>query len=303
MMKLFNRNVEVTFEGADINPVTKLRVAFDVEKQDGEQFNTGTIRIYNLNSVSRGSIAKVIHNELTPWAEPIIKCTLRVGYGDQLVQLISGDILFATNQRIGPDWITDIEIYTGRYAALKSDLQISYGKKTSAKKVANDILATIKDVDIHYTQEAEKALQNKSVLSYSMSGIAYNEAVVFLSRYDLKFTIEDDGILLVYKKNEPQDPNRNQTEANTFKPENGLLGSPKVTRSGVEFQALLRPQVKILQRVYVESQSVNETLQNQDRFSNEYFVTGLKHTGDTHSDEWYTDITGSYVGLNEELLL
>jgi len=302
MMKLFNRNVEVTFEGADINPVTKLRVAFDVSKQDGVQFNVGTIRIYNLNSSSRGALARIIQSQDDPCIGEHIKCTLRVGYGDQLIHLITGDILFASNQRVGPDWITDIEIYTGRCAAIKSDLQISYGKKTSAKKIANDLLATIKNVDIQYTQEAEKALQNKSVLSYSMSGIAYNEAAVFLSRYDLKFTIEEEGSLLVYKKGEPRDLTSSQTELNTFKPENGLVGSPKVTRSGVEFQSLLRPQVKILQRVYVESQSVNETLQNQDRFSNEYFVTGLKHTGDTHSDEWFTEIEGAYVELNKGFL-
>jgi len=301
-MKQFNRNIEVSFEGADINPVTKLRIAFDVSKQDGVQFNVGTIRIYNLNPSSRGTLARIIHNQDDPCIGEYIKCTLRVGYGDQLIHLITGDVLFASNQRLGPDWITDIELYTGRCAAIKSRLQLSYGKKTSAKKIANDLLATILGVDIQYIEEAEKALQNKFALSYSMSGIAYNEAAVFLSRYDLKFTIEEDGSLLVYKKGEPRDLTSSQTELNTFKPENGLLGSPKVTRLGVEFQSLLRPQIKILQRVHVESKSISETLQNQDKYSREYFVTGLKHTGDTHSDEWFTEITGSYVALNKGFL-
>ena len=34
---LFNRGVRVVFEGADIEPITDLRVVFDVDKSDGEQ--------------------------------------------------------------------------------------------------------------------------------------------------------------------------------------------------------------------------------------------------------------------------
>jgi len=304
MTTQFNRNVEVSFkgDGIDILPVSKLRVAFDVAKQDGEQFNTGAIRIYNLNSSSRGSLASIIYNGDDLCTGQRIKCTLKVGYGDQLIHLISGDILIATNQRIGADWITDIEIYVGRCAAKKSGTQLHYGANTSAKKVISDLLANIEDVDIQYTSDAEEALSSQNVKAYTMMGLAYNEASVFLARYGLAFTVEDDDALLVYKKNGPRDPNRTENNLNTFKPTNGLLGSPKVTRVGVEFKALLRPQIKILQRVYVESQSINETLQNQDKYTNEYFVTGLKHTGDNWSDEWYTEISGSYVGLNPGLL-
>ncbi len=302
MTPLFNRNFEVSFKGVDILPISRLRVSFDVSKQDGEQFNNGIIRVYNLNSSSRAALARVIHNSKTPWVEPKIQCTLKVGYGEELVQLISGDILIATNQRIGPDWITDIEVYTGWFSSKKSGTQLHYGKRTSAKKIINDLLSKIADFDIQYTTKAESELKGKTVQSYTMAGIAFNEAKIFLARYGLRFAIEDDGILLVYVFNNPRDEARAQNNSVTFKPTNGLLESPKITRVGVEFKALLRPQIKILQRVYVESQSINETLQNQDKFTNEYFVTGLKHTGDTYSDEWYTEISGSYIGLDRDLL-
>jgi len=297
-MKLFIRNIEVSFKGADINPISKLRVVFDVGKHDGESFNAGVIRIYNLNFSSRGALAKLISSEFDPDTKPTMQCILRVGYGDQLVQLLAGDILFATNQRIGPDWVTEIKIYAGLYNARVALTTLSYGKNTSAKKITNDLLATIKGVDIQYTQEADKALQKKSVLSYSMAGNVYNEAKVFLSSYGLSFKIEDDGVLLVYVPGKPRESKRSQNDANTFSPENGLLGTPKITSSGIEIRSLLRPQVKILQRFYVDSESINETLQNQDRFTNEYFITGLKHSGDTHSDEWHTEIIGAYVGID-----
>lgn len=296
-MKLFNRNIEVSFKGVDINPITKLRVIFDVGKHDGENFNAGVIHIYNLNSSSRGALAKLISSDSS--TEPTMQCIIRVGYGDQLIQLLAGDVLYATNQRIGPDWLTEIRIYAGLYNARVATINIDYASKTSAIKVTNDLLAKIKGVDIQFTKEAEDILQNKSIKDGTFSGGAYKEAKLFLSRYGLSFKIEDDGVLFVYVVGKPRESTRNQNEANTFSPDNGLLGTPKITSSGVELRSLLRPQIKILQRIYIDSESINETLQNQNRFTNEYFVTGLKHSGDTHSDEWFTEMIGAYVGIDK----
>lgn len=291
----FERKIRVSFDGVSVAPVEKLRVSFQVDKDDGEHANRGMIRIYNLNASSRSALARAFPIE-TPFVEPVIKCYLFTGYGDRLVQLIGGEVLSATNQRIGPDWITDIEIYTGLYAATVSNIQISYDGKTSAKKVITDLLAPI-GVDIRYTDAAESALQGKTVTDYSTSGLSIYETNNFLSRYGLAFVIEEDGIGLVYVNNSPREGERNQRFENTFNQENGLIGTPKVTRSGIEFQSLLRPTIRIMQRIYVESQTINQTLQNSSNLASEYFVTDIKHIGDTHSDEWFTEITGAYVGL------
>lgn len=293
----FERKVRVSFDGVSITPVENLRVSFQVDKDDGEHANRGMIRIYNLNTSSRSALARAFPVE-TPLIEPVIKCYLFVGYGDRLVQLIGGEVLSATNQRVGPDWITDIEVFTGLLAATVSSIQVSYDGKTSAKKVIDDLLAPI-GVDIRYTQEAQAAIEGKAVTDYATSGLSIYETNNFLSRYDLGFVIEEDGIGLVYKKHAARESGRNQNAENTFKQENGLIGTPKVTRSGVEFQALLRPTVRIMQRIYVESQTISQTLQNESRIANEYYVTGIKHTGDTRSDDWFTEITGAYVGLDD----
>lgn len=291
----FERRVRVSFDGVSITPVEKLRVSFQVDKDDGEHSNRGMIRIYNLNASSRSALARAFPVE-TPLIDPVIKCFLFVGYGDRLVQLIGGEVLSATNQRVGPDWITDIEVFTGLLAATSSSIQVGYDGKTSAKKVIDDLLAPM-GLDIRYTPQAQAAIEGKAVTDYATSGLSIYESNSFIARYDLRFTIEEDGIGLVYKKHTAREAERNQTSENTFKQENGLIGTPKVTRSGVEFQSLLRPTVRIMQRVYIESQTISETLQNESRIANEYYVTGVKHTGDTRSDDWFTEITGAYVGL------
>lgn len=293
----FDRKVRVSFDGISIPPVEKLRVAFQVDKDDGEHANRGTVRIYNLRASSRSALARAFPVE-TPFVEPVIKCYLFTGYGDRLVQLIAGEVLSATNVRVGPDWITEIEVFTGIQAATMSNIQVSYDGKTTAKKIINDLLAPI-GVDIRFTEDAEKAVQGKTVSDYSTSGLSIYETNNFLSRYNLAFVIEDDGIGLVYVRNQPRENSRDQRSENTFNQESGLIGTPKVTRTGVQFRALLRPTVKVLQRIYVESQTINATLQNESKLASEYFVTGVKHIGDTHSEDWYSEIIGAYVGLAE----
>jgi len=304
MKHQFNRNIELSFKGDGIKipPISKLRMSFDIDSQDGSQFYHGVVRIYNLKSSSRAALARVIYNSTTPWAKPIITCTLKVGYGKELIQLISGEVFVTTNQRIGADWITDIEVYVGLFAAKKSATTLDYKGKTSAKKIANDLLSKIIGFDIQYTQESEEELKGKTVKQYSMAGNGYNEAKEFLARFSLDFELRSDGVLLVYKKGKPKVANETKTNENTFKPTNGLLGSPKVTRSGVEFQSLLRPNLRLFQHVYIESQTINETLQNQKQVTNKYFITGLKHIGDTWSDEWYSEVVGAYVGVNKEFI-
>ena len=68
----FNRAIRVVFEGVDIEPITDLRVAFNVDKSDGEQLNRGVITIYNLNPSSRASLstARPLNTILV---EPVIK--------------------------------------------------------------------------------------------------------------------------------------------------------------------------------------------------------------------------------------
>jgi len=293
---LFERKIRINFSGIKIPPVEKLRISFEVEKSDGSQMNHALIRIYNLNPSSRHALARVVHKK-TIMQEPVITCHLAAGYQGELRQLISGDIYTATNQRVGPDWITDIELFTGIGRVKRSASTVSYALKTSAKQIVDELLAPL-GLIFRFTSEAFKKLTSETVLSYSASNLSTKAAAVFLDRYRLGLMIEDDNQGLVYALDYPRD-STTANDSNTFSIKNGLIGSPKVTITGVEFQSLLRPTVKILQRVFVESETINETLQNQNDYRSEYYVTGLKHIGDTHSDEWYTEIEGAYVGVNE----
>jgi len=293
---LFNRGARIEFEGENIRDIEDLRIQFDVDKNDGETFNSGTIHVFNLNETTRKAAARTI-----PFGDELvkpIKVTLYVGYQNELVQIISGTLLESRNYRVGPDWITEMVIKSGLEAAHKGFTQVSYATKTPAKKIAEDLLAPL-NMDIKYTDDANQALQNKFLTSFSASALAIDEIQSFLSRYNLEFTIEEHDQCLIYKKDSPRDQQTARNNLNTFKPTGGMIGTPQILRYGVVFRALLRPSIRILQRIYVESVSINSSIQNNPSLAPEYYVKRIKHVGDTRSDDWFTEIEAAYTGLVE----
>lgn len=292
---LFNREAKLTFSGVSIPDVTDLRIAFQVDKADGVVFNHALIRVYNLRAHSRNALARTVPYEV-PMADPVIAVSLHAGYAGNAVNVITGDVLRAYNYRAGPDWITEIEIYSGMAAATKAIARVSYNGKTTAKKVLEDILAPI-GIDIKYTQDAQATLEGQTVPSYTADGKSLTAANEFLSQFNLAFSIIEQGQGLVYAKFKPKNRQATRTNDNSFTTKNGLIGTPKLNRSGAEIRSLLRPEIQLLQRIFVESQTIASTIQNSSNLSAEFYVKKVAHVGDTRSDDWYTDIQAFYANL------
>jgi len=292
---MFGRVAQVSFAGVSIQPITDLRIVFAVDKHDGQELNRAIIRIYNLNATARSQLAKPFPLGYA-LVEPVIRVFLNAGYQGDAVQMIAGELLSATNQKDGPDWITELEVWSGINAATKNTANISIGQRTNAKVIADRLLNAL-GIDIQYTTEAEAALGKQQVTDYTAFGLAFRETAAFLRRYGLAFTIEEDGQGLVYVDDQPRNPEATKTQANTFSPDSGLVGAPAITRTGIEFRALLRPQIKLLERVFVDSQTISGTLRGD--VSADYHVINVRHIGDTRGDDWYTEIEGAYSNIIE----
>jgi len=296
---IFDRVAEVAFKGVDLNPVTDLRIQFSLEKNDTVKFNSGRITILNLSSNARNLLARP-HHLSRPMAEPVITVSLSAGYRGNQVRMFAGDIITAINSRKGPDWITTMELFTGYNAAQKGVTVESIDGTTPASVIVNRVLAPML-LDIRITDEAATRLKNKKVSSYSASGLSFRVAADFLSRYGLAFMIDEDGQGLVYVDDRAMDPNSGKTTSNTFSPETGLIGTPEITYTGVNVKSLLRPQMKLFQKFFVESDTISRTLQaGGGSVNNEYHAKKIAHIGDTRGEEWYTEVSGVYSNLIEE---
>ncbi|MCK5613269.1 hypothetical protein KAR91_65960 [Candidatus Pacearchaeota archaeon] len=68
-------------------------------------------------------------------------------------------------------------------------------------------------------------------------------------------------------------------------PGNGLLGSPTYTDTGAKLICYLRPDLRIMQLIGVRSRSLDKNIS----------ITELIHRGNSHTNEWYSEIDGSNI--------
>ena len=145
----FDRVAQISFTGVDVNPVTDLRITFTIEKNDGDNFNKGSITIFNLPESARNKLARPYPIGF-PMIEPVITVFLKAGYKDEDVQMFSGQLVSATNVRTGPDWRTDMFVFSGYFKGTIKTINISLADKTPAKTISDRLLAPL-DIDVIYT--------------------------------------------------------------------------------------------------------------------------------------------------------
>lgn len=292
----FGRVAQVSFTGVDIKPITDLRIVFNVEKHDGISFNSANISVFNLSATARKTLARPYPIGF-PMIEPVITVFLKAGYEGKDVQMFVGQLVSATNVRIGPDWRTDMFLFSGFFSATIARSVISLADKTPARTIIDRLLEPLK-IDVIYTDSASDTIKNEKVSDYSTSALSYQAVSDFLDRYGLSFTIEEDGQGLIYKSEEPRDPDSGQTLDNTFSPNTGLLGTPKIMMTGVSIRSLLRPRVRLFQKIFVESETITGTLRGgSDLPVSEYHVINVSHSGDNRGEDWFTSIEASYSKL------
>lgn len=196
MSEKFNRVCRVEFEGINVDPIENLRIKFELDKSDGQTLNHGLLWIYNLKPETRAAIARPmpldvdLRYELTG---KVITVKVFAGYEGDVPQIYSGDILWAHNERVGPDWITHMEMYTGLSKATRP-AQVSFKQPTSARTILEAILEPMQ-ISLRYTDDAAAIIDAVTVSSYTGSGLAYRDADEFLKRQNLKlsFTIEEEN--------------------------------------------------------------------------------------------------------------
>lgn len=290
----FNRGVRVEFEGANVEPITDLRVAFNASKSDGTKLNKLNLIIYNMKPASREAIL-IARPKKELSDPPVIKVRLFAGYEGNLKQLISGDILFSKSTKTGTDWITEIEIWSGLTEVTKATSVLDFDGKIPAKSIADRLVESI-GIPVNYTDKARAILKDKTYTDFSESGMSITVIRRFLRRFDLIFTIEDEkGI--ISRDGEALDDEVGQNTTNFFHIGNGLIGSPIINRVGADFLSLLRPEINVLQKVFVRSKTINETLQRDENAVNEYVVRSVRHFGDSREDEWFTEISATYADI------
>jgi hypothetical protein len=280
-VELFDRRAELVvapIDGSDGIEVSGLRVTFRVEKTSSSESNTATIGVYNLAEFSRGRIKAKDQ-----------AVVLRAGYVDLVEQVCAGVIKRVEHRREGVDTVTEIEIKDGGQDLLEPEFRRSYAAGTSRRRIIADILSTM----THTTSGTVSATGVAGSISGKMSfATTAKLALDRLARaWDFEWSIQD-GAIQIIDADRAIEP---VSMALKLTPDTGLLGSPARTgqegrrttrsrvrrqQSGARFRCLLMPSLRPGRYVLLESELV----------SGAFKVQSVDHQGDTHGNDWTTEV-------------
>lgn len=271
MSSLFQRYASVILskDGKTGREFENLRIKFTVEKTDQSNPNTAKISIFNLNDVSVGLvedggfiILKVGYNGIPT----IVNGQTQINPLREIVSI--GNIANIQTIKQGVDRITTFETGDGEEALNNSTTDQTFPPGVSSKQVLNalvDSLGLAKGVIKGVTDE----IFNNGL---SVSGKTKDSIDKIAEKQGLDFSVQDGEVQILPKKQATDET------AIFLSPENGLIGTPtrKSKDGGIEFIALLNPQIRPGRRVKIESSQVNGIFK----------VTKATYTGDNKDGEF-----------------
>jgi hypothetical protein len=295
---LFQRNYNLLigpkYTGRPNDPngilIKDLRVQFQIEKSLDKEPNTANIEVTNLSGDSRSLVEGL--SVQTKGGTPVFQqptLFLNCGYGVKdvtLKNIFQGDIARVTHKRIGTDITTMIEAGDGEVAYNGTSLDKSFSPGTKFDVVLGEVARAM---GLSLGQVAG-IKPDQFLQGLSLSGPARMQLQNLMTRQGLSWSIQNGKLQIL-----PPDTGTAET-AILINSQTGLIGSPfktkvvnqsllkkkdgKEAESGVNVQSLLNPDITPGRIIKLESQLV----------SGVFFVKKLKHIGDTHGTNWYTEM-------------
>ena len=295
-------SVEVVAAGGVLTVSTLLgrglRIAWDVTKSLTPEANRATVRIFNLNRLSRATVEGIVTQQLsfTPEqrlilaaagasaADPVVTTTslggahmtLRVGHGPVPLQIFEGRTSHIASEHDRVDWITKLDAGDGLDGLREARISQTFAPGTPIEPVVAALVASMgvqmspAALPLVRAAATAKATETSFPKGFTVYGRAYDHLAEMLRLLEVKWSIQD-GVFHVY----------DSLGALPFPPivlnqATGLIGSPgRLPDDGVRADALLDPRLQPAQAVVLQSRSVAGT----------YRVETVQHVGDTHGAE------------------
>lgn len=266
----------------------QFRIQFNIDISPGNAISFADIRLYNMNKDSGISQGASI--------------VLRAGYNDNIDAVFTGFVTNVLREREpgAPEIITRLVCRSGQPAVDRASAQLSFGIGTRIEEVIRALAAAWPlPIDIDNAQFADaKPLSSGLVVDGDIPATMTDLA------YAYKFEwMQDRGRIVVTKPNMPR--TASPVRVDQF---SGMIGIPEVSRGpdglGVFVSVQLNPALRINGKIDVESEFATfntgnlfvSELSGDASANGEYNIFAMKHSGDSHSDLWRTEIDGLRAG-------
>ncbi len=288
---LFDRVTELVIQREGVAyKIEGLRIEFRVQKFASPLVdNRGSFRVFNL----RSTVRDLVNRRRLDLAEgPYTTVFLSAGYRpDGAALIFRGVIIDGANYRTGPDWISEFVAYTAaqQINAAMCDDKCTW-LRTPPKVIADRLFSLLNFNNPTYSAEALNILIDAPQSTHAFTGRVDRALADLLARHQLHYTLEDDGpfVIRVGSALNPNDPVSAIPEVS---PSTGLVGTPRITDSGVEIRSLLNARLKVFHRFNVSSESTDGSLVKLDR---QFVAVKIEHFGSNRDTDYFTEASGQF---------
>ncbi|WP_122425167.1 baseplate hub protein [Pseudomonas viridiflava] len=266
----------------------QFRIQFNIDISPGDAISFADIRLFNLQKGSS-----------IPQKSGIV---LRAGYDDNVDAIFTGYVTNTMRERPpgAPEVITRLICRSGQPIADRASAQLSFGVGTRVEEVLRALArAWPLPIDIDNAQFADDKPLSSGLIVDGDIPTAISDLA-----YAYKFEwVQDRGRIVITKTGMPRTVTPIRVDMFS-----GMIGIPEVSRGpdglGVFVAVQLNPSLRINGKIDVESEFstfntgnlfVSE-LSGDATANGEYNIFAMKHSGDSHTDLWRTEIDGLRSG-------
>lgn len=262
LTRKFGLNYELRIESSTTGKMLVIEPPMTVEVNVARNLlasvNNCSLRIYNLSEDRRNQIQKNVGEQGL-----IKKIELRAGFGKNLYTIFSGNVRWAYSQRERTNNITTVEAFDGGFAMAKANIETTLKAGTPMREVVNILVSSMKKFDV--TSGEIGRIDGATLRGISLSG----------NSYDLLQTITGNRVFIDNKKvNILSEDETIVGSLAEISSESGLLGTPRVENTKLNFELVFEPRLTIGQKVSIKSEVQKKLFDGQ-----EYKVFSLAHRG------------------------
>lgn len=266
----------------------QFRIVFTVDIAPGDVISFADIRIYNMSKDSAIAQQSSI--------------VLRAGFDDNVDAVFTGYITNVLRERPpgSPEIVTRLLCKSGQPAVDRSSAAISFGPGTRVEEVIR-ALARAWPIPIEI-DNAQFADAPPFTTGYVVDGDIPAALNSLATAYKFRW-LQDRGKLVITKPSAQR--NASPVDVNKF---TGMIGIPEITRGpdglGIFTVVQLNPAIRFNGKINVTSEFATFNTGNlfvaelggDANANGEYNVFAVKHVGDSHGDQWHTEIDGIRAG-------
>jgi len=273
--EFYGRSIAVNLDG---KLLTKLRMAFRVEKSLKPNPNQAELRIWNLSEETRKSLIKDVY------------VAIEAGYKLETSVVFVGNMHKVDHVRQGADWVTSARIGDGQKERKKARVNTSFRPGTKPDQIIKTLVDSLTgnfaskgfDVRLAAGNAMDKARRGDTkgaikelTQGFIAFGGAYDELVRMGHNLGYDVSIQDKELTFL-------DPKETLGKSDVLlNAQTGLVGSPEQAEQDfLRGRSLLNGELRPGRGVRLDSK----------QFQGRYRVERLIHTADTHGPDWFTEL-------------